>query len=206
MNHSRNQDLSVLRELAEQYAAAAAAPIQEERRALWRAHLSLAPTRVPVLVTYGMWNLWCREVFGDDQMLCRDPFYREHERFLRMQLFHASIGDDFILEPWITQRAALITPPDGLWGVPFGKVGEENTQTGGSWAFNPPLKTWADAQKLVATRHQVDEVETAAQVEKLHGRPWMGFSRSTSTAARPILPSMLTFPPTWPTCAGWNSS
>ena len=167
MTLSLDHDIAVLRGLADSYSQAAARPEQAERRALWRAHLSLKPTRVPVLVTYGMWNLWCRETFGDDRLECRDPFFREHERNLRMQLFHDTIGDDFILEPWITQRAALVTPAQGLWGVPFGRTGEENTLTGGSWKFDPPLKNWADTAKLVRPRHQIDEDETAAWVEKL---------------------------------------
>lgn len=164
---AHDPDIQVLRRLAAEYAEAAAKPIQEERRALWRAHLSLEPTPVPVLVTYGMWNLWCRETFGDHRLVCRDPFYREHERTLRLLLFHNTLGDDYILEPWLNLRAALVTPPGGLWGVPFSRVGEENVDSGGSWKFDPPLKTWADLNRLVKPWHEVDEAETAWRLERL---------------------------------------
>jgi len=84
---STRNDQEVLRALAERYAEIAALPVQEEKRRLWTDHLSLKPTRVPILATYGMWNVWCREVFADEAMACRDPFYRSYERTLRMALF-----------------------------------------------------------------------------------------------------------------------
>ena len=51
---SLQRDRDVLRRLAERYAAIAALPCQAEKRALWSAHFSLKPTRVPILATYGM--------------------------------------------------------------------------------------------------------------------------------------------------------
>jgi hypothetical protein len=112
-----HHDIQVLRALARRYAEVAAKPVQEERRELWRRHNSLRRTRPPVIVTYGIWNAWCEDVFGDHALACEDPFFRGHERDLRMALFHDSIGDDFCLEPWITQHATLKTHPEGHWGV-----------------------------------------------------------------------------------------
>lgn len=160
-------DVSILRGLASKYAEVAAKPVQEERRALWRAHMSLKPTRPLVLFTYGMWNVWCRETFGDDQLACRDPFFREQEQGLRLLLFHDTIGDDFILEPWFTLRAAVITPAEGLWGVREGRVGEENYQAGGSYKQDPPLKTWQDMRKLIKPTHRIDEAETTRRLDRL---------------------------------------
>lgn len=160
-------DCAVLRELAARYAEAAAQPVQNERRALWRAHMSLKHTRPPVLITYGMWNVWCRETFGLKQLQCRDPFLREQEQALRLLLFHNTIGDDFILEPWITLRAAVITPARGLWGVTEARTGEENYQKGGSYKINPPLKSWQDCRRLVKPEHRIDETETSLRLERL---------------------------------------
>lgn len=158
-------DIKVLRELAKQYLELAQLPIQEERRRLWRAHNSLKPTRPLVLATYGMWNVWCREVFGDHAMQCADPFFREHERGLRQQIFHHTIGDDYILEPWITQRAAVQGQWRGLWGLPEGNV--PSGVEGGAWKFDPPLKDWADLSKLTAPPHAIDEAQTAESVNRL---------------------------------------
>ncbi len=159
------QDTQILRDLAQQYAELAAQPIQDERRRLWTVHNSLKPTRPLVLATYGMWNVWCREVFGDAAMQCQDPFYRRHERALRQAIFHSAIGDDFILEPWITQVAALGRSWGTLWGVPQGSTSPH--LEGGAYRIDPPIKTWDDLAKLSMPDHVVDETATARSVERL---------------------------------------
>ena len=158
-------DLRVLRDLAKRYAEVAAAPIMYERRDLWARHNSLKPTRPPVLATFGSWNVWCREVFGDDTMECADPFLRGHERSLRMALFAHGIGDDRVLEPWITQHAVVVNPPEGLWGVREGRVA--SGVEGGAWGFDPPIRTWHDVGRLVSPHHVVDEAATGRRVARL---------------------------------------
>ena len=161
-------DRQILRQLAARYAAIAALPIQEEKRKLWTDHFSRKKTRVPILATYGMWNVWCREVFGDDRMECADPFFRIHERELRMRIFqHERVGDDTIQEPWIPLGASIKGGWGNLWGVEeaMHSAGVE----GGAAAFDPPLKNWDDVVKLRMTHHEVDEVATARNLERLAG-------------------------------------
>jgi hypothetical protein len=164
MSYDRH-DIQTLRELAERYAEVAARPVQEERRELWRRHNSLQRTRTPVIVTFGIWNAWCEDVFGDQMMACSDPFFREHERNLRMALFHDAIGDDFILEPWITQGATVVTHPKGHWGVKGGDI--ESTLHDHVWSFCKPIKEWADMARLVKPHHVIDEENTARNVARL---------------------------------------
>jgi len=159
------RDITVLRDLAKQYKEYALDPIQETRRDLWRRHNSLKPTRPLVLATYGMWNVWCREVFGDRAMQCTDPFFREHERNLRMNIYHHSVGDDYILEPWITQRAAVQGQWRALWGLTEGN--QPSGVEGGAWKFDPPIKDWSDLAKLSRPPHAIDEKETAARAGRL---------------------------------------
>lgn len=158
-------DQTILRELTKQYIEVAQLPIQEERRRLWTDHLSLRPTRPPVLATFGMWNVWCREVFADSTLCCADPFYRHYERDLRMRLFQHEVGDDFIAEPWLTVRAAVAGPWRGLWGVTEGAHG--SGVEGGAWRYDPPLRDWADLDRLTAPAHNIDEAATAASVQRL---------------------------------------
>jgi hypothetical protein len=163
---SEKKDVAIVRDLAARYAECAAKPVQEERRRLWTAHFSLQPVpRTPVLATYGMWNVWCREMFGDHALKCVDPFFRRHERTLRMMLFHDTIGDDFILEPWLTQGAVL----QGNWLSPWGleQRREETGVEGGAWRFDPPLRIWADACRMRPTPHSIDEAETARRADRL---------------------------------------
>ncbi len=159
-----NNDIAVLRDLARQYMDIAAKPIQAQRRRQWADHNSLRPVAPLVLATFGMWNVWCREVFADDKMLCRDPFFRDWERTLRMQIFHDSYGDDFIMEPWITLGASQERGWGNLWGLGLGHIG--SGVEGGAWKFDPQLKE-LDPRKLSAPMHKIDENATAAAQQKL---------------------------------------
>ena len=98
MDHA--SDIRILRDLARRYADAAADPIQDQRRQLWTAQNSLQKTRPLLIAGFGLWNVWCREYFGDAHMQCQDPFYRDAERNLRMDLFRWAYGDDAVFEPW----------------------------------------------------------------------------------------------------------
>jgi hypothetical protein len=163
---SRQEDIDVLRKLAARYAEISALPVQEEKRKLWTDHFSLKPTQVPILATYGMWNVWCREVFGDDKMECEDSFYRNFERDLKMRIFqHEVVGDDFIQEPWITLGAAVKGGWGNLWGVE--ETMHRSDEDGGAAYYDPPLKSWDDVSKLRMTHHEIDETATALNIEKL---------------------------------------
>ncbi|MFA6569350.1 MAG: hypothetical protein WCS96_14155 [Victivallales bacterium] len=161
-----SNDTQILRKLAARYANIAALPVQEEKRKLWTEHFSLKKTRVPILATCGMWNVWCREVFGDDQMECEDPFFRSFERELKMRVFqHEVVGDDSIQEPWITLGASIKGGWGNLWGVE--EAMHSADMEGGAAAYEPPLKNWDDMSKLRMTHHEVNEVETARNLDRL---------------------------------------
>lgn len=162
---AKSKDVTILRDLARRYAEAAADPIYNELRQLWRDHLSLRPTRVPLLATYGMWNVWCREVFGDARMSCADPFYRNYERELRMGLFHHEIEDDFIIEPWITVYAVRPRGWHNMWGIVTTTTDHEE---GGSCLYLPGIVDWADLAKLTPPPHELDEAATAENFSRLN--------------------------------------
>jgi len=156
-----NGDVQILRELARKYAEIAAKPIQDERRDLWRDHNSLVRTRPPI---YVRWFAAWQEA-PESKLQCVDPFYQEHETFLRQMIVQDTIGDDFIIEPWITQRASVATPPDGPWGLKHDRI--PSPEPGGAWKYDPPIKTLEDARKMVKARHSIDEEATARNVARL---------------------------------------
>ncbi len=158
-------DLSIVRDLAKRYIDACADPAYQQKRELWTKKNSLQKTRPLITATFGMWNVWCAEVFGDHAMQCVDPFYREQERFFRMKLFQHELGDDQLLDPWVTSRAVLTTGGwDDVWGVHTGTTEKE---FGGSWQYDPPLKSWDDMAKLRVPHHGVNEEETRRNYEQL---------------------------------------
>jgi hypothetical protein len=112
-----------------------------------------------------MWNVWCREVFGDHALKCETPLFRAHERDLRMAIFRDSIGDDFILEPWIGEAAVR----DGGWGQLFGVEQRltDKPQEGGAGAYRPVLKDWSDVAQLKPVQHRIDEDATARKIAPL---------------------------------------
>lgn len=159
------KDVTVLRDLVRRYAAVAADPVQEARRDLWTRHNSLEKTRVPILVLTGFWDMWCREHFPESALACEDPFLREHEKQLRLLLFHAEWGDDHIFEPWLTVRAVQPRGWTNLWGVEIQH--ESLAADGAAWRFDPVLADLADTAKLSWPPHRIDEAATAAAVRRL---------------------------------------
>ena len=152
---NNGKDVRILRDLARQVAEIAARPVQDERRDLWRRHNSLRRTR-PLLYMRG--GVAVSEIV-QAQIECEDPFYRAHEGGLRRQIFQESTGDDTIIEPWITQRASHVTPPDGPWGVPYGRT--HSGEAVGAWKYDPPLKKLEDIERLVRPHHEINEEATA---------------------------------------------
>lgn len=159
------RDTAILRALAEAYCEVTCQPVQEERRRLWTRHHDLQPTHPLVLVSFGMWNMWCREAFGDAALACEDPFFRAHERTLRLLLFHATLGDDTVFEPWLTLRAAVQGEYNALWGVTLERIQPEHD--GGAWKSDPPIKRWDDMKRLRAPQHVIDEEATRVAYERL---------------------------------------
>ncbi|MBN1933866.1 MAG: hypothetical protein JW934_04330 [Anaerolineae bacterium] len=153
-------DIQIIRDLANWYAEACNKPVQDERRDLWRKHNSLIRTRPLIYIRAFAWS----EV-PESRLECADPFWRGHENWLRQMLYRDSFGDDYILEPWITQEATRILPPGGVWGVPVGRI--PSPEPRGSWLYDPPLKDLDDVKKLVPPQHVIDEQDTARHVERL---------------------------------------
>jgi len=156
------KDISILRELAKKYAELAASDIQDERRDLWRAHNSLRRTRPLV---YARWFATSNEII-EPALECEDPFYRAHEEKLRQLIFQDSLGDDYILEPWIDQNAIYICPPHSVWGPEI--IHHRTDDAGGSFKITPPITEPADLAKLIVPKHQIDEAETSKNVSRLH--------------------------------------
>jgi hypothetical protein len=162
-----NHDAQVLHELAEQYAEICARAVQEERRTLWRDHNSLVKTRVPIICSWYWGSLLDATLLADD-LVCADPFYRHYELWLRNRIFHETLGDDTIQEPWITVRAAHRVPAacqDGAtWGIAYER---ERRAESGAWVTAPSVSRPADLARLVAAPHAIDGEETTLRADKL---------------------------------------
>lgn len=151
------RDRVTLRDLARQYAEICADPVQDERRALWRRHNSLTPTRPLIYTRAFAWH-----EMPQSQCVCETPFMRSYESSLRQQLFWHALGDDSIFEPWITVQA--VRRCHG-WGV----SGERNfsDEPRGAFKVDYPIKEHSDIDKLRMPWHEIDEEATTDRAARL---------------------------------------
>ena len=159
---TRNGDVRILRELARRCAEAAAKPVQDERRDLWRRHNSLERTRPLVYLRGG--SCWGEVLEG--RLECEDPFYRGHERSLRQSLFIEAAGDDTIREPWITQRASYVLPAKGHWGLEVRRIRTKDRP--GTFIVDAPIKDLSDLGGLAEIHHRIDAEATERNASRLH--------------------------------------
>ena len=162
---SAGRDIEILRELAKSLAEIAADPVQDQRRELWSKHFNLEKTRTPVLVLVSKWDGWAQRAFGDHAMQCADPFFRGHERDLRIRLFHATLGDDYVQEPWLMQCSALKCDWERPYGLRYSHRNPDKAD--GAYKPIPPLTDWKDLDKITATPHEIDREETARDVARI---------------------------------------
>jgi hypothetical protein len=155
-----HSDLTILRDLAQRYAAICADPVNAARRDLWRRHNSLQRTRPPIYV-----RAWAWQEMPESELRCADPFFRHYEDFFRQSLFRYTFNDDFIFEPWVTVNAACVTPPAGIWGLSSPQTHSDEER--GSYVWDAPLKDESDLARLYAPHHAIDEAETARRVAQL---------------------------------------
>ncbi|MBQ2958002.1 MAG: hypothetical protein IJE08_16280 [Clostridia bacterium] len=106
-------DISILRELAMQYAEAASLPVHDEKRRLWTANNECRPARPMVLIDQICWQ----EINTDGALSGRaeDAYWRRVEEELKMKLYcwrHMPV--DMVLTPYIQLPMPV---SDSGWGL-----------------------------------------------------------------------------------------
>ena len=152
------KDVLVLRELAKKTMEAASWDIQNERRELWSDFNSMKTRRVPIFILETMFA-W-RELSSDEdrEFQCDNHFFLLCEKWLRYNLLHASLGDDFILEPWITVYPEYNknAPPD--WKTYGFNIREEHIKDTLARRYpNPPVKSIYNLSEMVTGFIEIDE-------------------------------------------------
>jgi hypothetical protein len=158
----RERDL--VRELALQIAEIAASDENAQVQRRWRDVNALrTPDRAPV---------WCRpvgawsELLPEDSLVCCDPWYRSVERRLRQVLIKHGIGDDSPVDDQFAVSAVIDRDPPNTWGVDVGRHVPDDV--GGAWAFDPPLVSGADFDRLVLPRFTYNETQTEEALSRAH--------------------------------------
>ncbi|HQI77687.1 MAG TPA: hypothetical protein PK384_14335 [Candidatus Latescibacteria bacterium] len=152
-----NHEVAILRDLVRRYVEVCSRPEQDIRRALWRTHNSLKPTRPLIYVRAFAWS----EMPGS-RCVISDSFLRHFEDVFRQKLFWSTLDDDSVFEPWVTLIACHRCTG---WGV----SGERHfsNEPRGSFKLEYPLKSLEDVSRLRIPVHSIDEECTARRYEQL---------------------------------------
>jgi hypothetical protein len=172
------EDVSIVRGLAARVAEIAALPVQEEKRALWRALNARKPIRPMVMMDQVCWN----EIAEDDALIlrCTDPDCREYEEHLRRTLYQwEHFRVDRVVESFMRVPKAIHNSSFGI------DVREDTVETSsadgimGHKFFNQ-FQSEEDLEKIQEPRISHDENETARRLAVAHElfdglldvRPW----------------------------------
>ncbi len=158
------EDRTILRGLALKVAEAAA----DERRMgsirkRWRDVNALRrPDRAPVWCKpVGLWS----EIIPEDSFVCRDPFHREIERFLRQVLGKLDLDDDTPIDRFFPVQAVLDVEPENRWGLDI--AFHKSDTKGGAWSYDPPLREAGDFERLRRPAFRYNALETRRRIERV---------------------------------------
>lgn len=155
-------DREYVRELGRRVHEAAVSERMAQIRRRWRDTNSLRrPDRAPVWCRpYGGWQ----EVLPGENLACTDEWLRRIETELKKTLMKIDIGDDeVVLDYWPV--AARFEPCGGeLWGVPVGRHAVAADR--GAWAYDPPIRTRDDLEKIRVPQFEYNRRATDAEFEK----------------------------------------
>jgi len=102
----KEQDITIIRELAARVAEIAELPVQEEKRKLWRSLNGLNPIRPMVMIDQVCWNEM--NINNELTLLCTDEECRRYEDHLRHILYQWKYFPvDMVVEPFIRISKAV---------------------------------------------------------------------------------------------------
>ena len=159
---NRDRERAYVREQAACVAELAASEGNERIRRRWRDVNALRrPDRAPV---------WCRpvgcwaELLPEDALRCADPWLRTVEGHFRRVLIKHDIGDDSPVDPWFPVPALFDCDPPNRWGVEVHR--HVAADPGGSWLYDPGLKTDGDFERLRFPRFSYNPIETQVALDR----------------------------------------
>ncbi len=162
----RNDDLTILRDLAGRVADLAALPVQEEKRQLWRKLNALKPERPMVMIDQVCWN----EMNIDDELTlrCEDPELRGYEWQLRSTLFQwKHFRVDMVVEPFVRVAKAVANTGFGVGAHEEIAVGDPTNSVVGHRFLNQFISE-DDLEKIQMPRISHDPAETERRMGVAH--------------------------------------
>lgn len=157
-----NKEKDTVRELAHQVAQIAASPENEQIIKRWcDTNARRKPDRAPV---------WCKpvgawkEILPDESLQCTEPYLQAMEKYFRKILIKRDINDDTPVDPYFPVPAQFDIDPPNVWGVDISR--HKAPDEGGAWAYDPPLRTEADLDKLRLPVYTYNKEGTGEELSK----------------------------------------
>lgn len=164
-----NEDMQVLRELAKEYAEAAALPVNDEKKRLWLQLNHLHMERPMLLINQIPWN----EMDVDGSLQCKvsDPYWRGVEWQLRTTLYKfRHMPADMVLDPYICLPRPI---HNSGWGIDIQtsrRIELELDTTAPSREYINQIRSMEDVEKIqmpVITLDTAKEEEIVWQAKNL---------------------------------------
>jgi len=152
-------DVKVLRELAKRCMDAAASQDAETVKGRWR-RLHDRDMERPMIYIWTV--LFTEELDEITNLQCTHPLLREREKELRTELYHHTLGDDNLVQPYLTLRATHVDRVNGPWGMWAIQHSPDEKRGAADMYADPPLKSLDDLEALRTVEHRIDEETTAA--------------------------------------------
>jgi len=154
-------DAKVLRELAKRCMDAAANQDAEKVKSQWR-RLHDCDMERPMIYIWTI--LFTEELEEITRLQCTHPLFREKEKELRTELYHQYLGDDSLVQPYLSLKATHVGRENGPWGPGMWAATRTPDQKDGAAHVyaDPPLKSLDELDKIRTVKHCIDEEKTAA--------------------------------------------
>ncbi len=159
-------DKQIIRSLASEVAEIAALPVQEEKRAMWRALNGLKPDRPMVMIDQVCWN----EMNVDDELTlrCEDPECRGYEDYLRKTLYQwRHFPVDMVVEPFVRVPKAIHNTGLGLGAVEDIACTDPTSAVVGH-SYKNQFVTDSDLDKIKMAQVTCDEAESERRINVAH--------------------------------------
>lgn len=157
-------DIQVLRKLAEEYAAAAASPAQQEKKRLWLKLNHLNMERPLLTIDQIPWNEM--DVDGSLQCQVQDPYWRKVEWELRTSLYkHRYMPADMVMNPYICLPRPI---HNSGWGIETQTSRSIEQELGGtsSREFVNQIESMDDVERIQQPILTLDQEQEALIVEQ----------------------------------------
>lgn len=157
-----------VRELARKVAELAHTTENAMRLKRWcDVHSLRKPDRPPVTCNLGS-GAW-DESLPRSTVVAKDRYLAGIEYGFRQTLYKWQLGDDTVVDPYMSVPAVMRLEGQHLWGLPIGYVHKNYADVSlSAWRYDPPIREESDIERIVLPRYHYDDAATQQSLSRMH--------------------------------------